>query len=352
MLALLYTTIIIHNLKEILVELEHLNKFLAVAEHLSFTRASKALYLSQPALSRQIMGLETELGVALFNRNAAGLELTAPGRLLVKEARSLLQRSNLVVKMMRAFRAEGKEKLSLGYDIAAVSQTFFGTLARFGAQQPDAELSIHEHSVTALLAQLLAGGCDIAVLGIPRGMIPSECQGIIIGQEPLSLIVGRNHPLARHTSVHLDEVRDDALVVYEQVIAPIWNTQSLDACRQAGFEPPTLVKVNSYSSMLGTIAAGKGYGLLANAIDKNIYKDLVSIPIDFPCVSVDTCAVWHRTSTSLSLRLFLTLLAAEHGLPGNSRIELPIYLAELASIPKDELGGNTGIIESARTVPR
>lgn len=72
------------------IELRHLRYFTVVAEHLHFGRAALALNMSQPPLSRQIRDLEDHLGVVLFERRAGGIELTIPGKTLLRESRRIL----------------------------------------------------------------------------------------------------------------------------------------------------------------------------------------------------------------------------------------------------------------------
>src|SRR5580658_4474233 len=74
-------------------DLRKLRYFLAVAHHLNFGRAAQELLLAQPALSRAIQALETDLGVTLFERDHHKVTLTPPGAALVHEAETLLARA-------------------------------------------------------------------------------------------------------------------------------------------------------------------------------------------------------------------------------------------------------------------
>ncbi|HZC34142.1 MAG TPA: LysR family transcriptional regulator, partial [Chthoniobacterales bacterium] len=73
-------------------ELRHLRYFLAVGEALNFTKAAARFRVAQPALSRQIQGLEDEIGVDLLRRGSRGVMLTPEGRVFLEEVRELLKR--------------------------------------------------------------------------------------------------------------------------------------------------------------------------------------------------------------------------------------------------------------------
>jgi DNA-binding transcriptional LysR family regulator len=83
------------------IELRHLRYFVAVAEHLNFGKAARALHVSQPPLSRQIRDLEQYLGVSLFYRNSKGVSLTVAGKLLLVESRRILDELALSVLLVR-----------------------------------------------------------------------------------------------------------------------------------------------------------------------------------------------------------------------------------------------------------
>src|SRR6266404_3542078 len=100
-----------HNL-----ELRHLRYFVAVAEAENVLRAAtQKLHVSQPAVSRQIRDLEDELGVQLFERTGKAVSLTDAGRVFLREARAVLERTDEAVKNVRAFAQTGETELHVGY---------------------------------------------------------------------------------------------------------------------------------------------------------------------------------------------------------------------------------------------
>ncbi len=89
-------------------EIRQLRYFIAVADTLNFSRAAESVYLSQSALSRQIMELEQEVGLPLFRRSTRKVELTAAGRALQTNAKELISRWE---KILPEVHAQSTEKL-------------------------------------------------------------------------------------------------------------------------------------------------------------------------------------------------------------------------------------------------
>ncbi|WP_263385187.1 LysR family substrate-binding domain-containing protein [Granulicella arctica] len=150
---------------------------------------------------------------------------------------------------------------------------------------------------------------DVAVFPITKKAVPLDCESLIISREPLALVVSSGHALASSSGVRLSDLAGEVLVSYKEDIAPIWHDYVMEACGKAGFTPSNAVKTDTYSSMLAMIASGKGYGLLPKILGTNLRLALTTVPLVAPLLTIDTCAVWRRASTSQSLPLFLGVLA-------------------------------------------
>lgn len=105
-------------------EIRQLRYFIAVADTLNFSRAAESVYLSQSALSRQIMDLEKEVGVPLFNRSTRQVTLTDAGRALQISAKELISRWEKMIPEVRNLVPEAirAASLTIGVDARALEQ--------------------------------------------------------------------------------------------------------------------------------------------------------------------------------------------------------------------------------------
>lgn len=126
---------------------EDLRYFLAVAEELHFTRAAERLYVSQPALSKQIRSLERQLGVELFRRDRHGVTLTGAGEALLPHSRRVLADWAEGASAVAAARSAQRSTLVVGM---STSPGRGGPLpairSRFTAAHPDAALRVRQVS--------------------------------------------------------------------------------------------------------------------------------------------------------------------------------------------------------------
>src|SRR6266852_6767455 len=120
------------------VELRHLRYFVAVAETQNVLRAAtQKLHVSQPAVSRQIRDLEDELDVHLFERTGKAVSLTDAGRVFLREARAVLERTNEAVRKVRDYSQAGETELHVGYALTPSGHILSATMRAFQKAMPN-----------------------------------------------------------------------------------------------------------------------------------------------------------------------------------------------------------------------
>src|SRR5262245_32049781 len=133
-------------------ELRQLRYFVAVAQAGNISRAAQKIFLTQPALSRQIKALEDEIGLCLLERQAHSIRLSPAGESLLQEARELLQRADGIHERVRA--ASQRVRLRLGYAPSLASGLLTIAVENFAQKHPTARVELFDLSTKEILAGL------------------------------------------------------------------------------------------------------------------------------------------------------------------------------------------------------
>ena len=152
------------------VTLRQLRYFQALVEHGSFSRAAESVHVSQPALSLQIRELEASLGGPLVERESRGIRLTRLGREAHEQTLRILDETLLLETMGKRFE-DGPLRFAVGILSTLAPYLLSGLLERLEASSPRVELNVMESSGQDLVAHLLAGRLDAAIVSLPLGLL-------------------------------------------------------------------------------------------------------------------------------------------------------------------------------------
>ena len=238
-------------------ELRHLEYFVAVAEELSFTRASRRLHVVQSGVSSAIQGLERELGAALFDRDRHRVTLTEAGRALPPEARATLAAAQAAADAVAETTAGLRGTLSIGTMISTGPVGLPVLLGRFHEQHPGVlvKLRVMPGGSAELAREVISGGLDLALLSLP-GEAPAGLAVRPLAQEPLALICAAKHPLAGEKSVPLEALAEEAFIDF-----PVgWGTRAVvdRAFAAAGIDRQVSFEVADYATAAGLVGNGLG----------------------------------------------------------------------------------------------
>jgi DNA-binding transcriptional LysR family regulator len=260
-------------------ELRHLRYFVAVAEALSFTKASARLRVAQPALSRQVHDLEDEIGVDLLSRGPRGVKLTAEGQLFLEEARETLKRADESVRKVRALARGEYGELHVGYSPTPTIEILPPALAAFQKAVPGVQILLHDMSGEEITDGLRRGTIQLAVTPSPETVHAPDVEFEPLRDYPICVALPRNHPLARMKSIPLDKFAAEPLVNLSRKDYPGAYSFLENLLRPLGVKPRVVLEADSGSSATAAIEAGRGIAMTLPVFKLVTGKRLVYRPL-------------------------------------------------------------------------
>lgn len=288
-------------------ELTPLKYFAAVAEELHFGRAARRLNVSQPPLSQQIMKLEDELGVKLFNRSSRVVELTGAGRVFQEEVRAVLRRVDLMTDRMARIGSGRSGTLSIGFNEPVLNTILPKAVNAFRQCCPEVDLRLFEMETAGQLAALRNREIDLALLR-SFGDDPAGFAGKLLYRENYLLALPPDHPLLKYETVPLEKLQDHELIMFARRSNPAMHRCILQALHAAGVEPLIRQEAGNKATILALVRAGLGMGIVPES-------SIVTAPpgVEFRALGpglppVEIMALWAENNSAPPLHNFLRLL--------------------------------------------
>lgn len=241
-------------------DLKQLEYFVRVAELGSFTRASQALNIAQPALSRQVRLLEVELRQNLLVRNGRGVTLTDAGALLLQHGRGILHQVARAQEELAGARDGLAGRVALGLPPSVARAFAVPVLRAFRQQMPQAQLSITEGLSLAMQESLGAGRLDIAVLYNARPVAGLDIEPLM--EEDLVLVQARPPGLAEDPPLPLPLA---ALIERPLIIPSRPNAIRMQVESELavlGLRPQIALEIDGVPAILELVAEGLGSAVL------------------------------------------------------------------------------------------
>jgi LysR family cyn operon transcriptional activator len=281
----------------------------AIARLGSFTKAAAALHVAQPALSVAIKGLENELGVALFVRQARRVSVTAEGAML-------LQRAERIFEEIDTARSELQDAVGLRIGEVRVGmppmyglEYFPKLIADFHAAYSGLTMAVTSGSADEIARLLDAGEIDLAMLESRR--IRRDWRHVAVGREEMVLCVAKNHTLAKRQSVSGRDLDKLPMVLFDRSFI---QREILDKiCQRAKAKPTVVLQSNSVPLIRQVVVSGLGAATLLRSL-ANAKPPLVALSFDPPQVLRFSLCWRGESYLSKANRAFIEF-AQKFGLP-------------------------------------
>ena len=259
-------------------EIRQLKYFMAVAEFKSFTKATKKLYVSQPALTKAIRSLESELEVPLLIYNNKSMELTSYGELLYAYCRPLVIQFEEIKNSIRGQSSLQSGLLRLGLPPLIGTLVVPQIIESFIAAHPGIRLEIRQGNAIEIQNMVRDNIFDAGFTIYP--IMASDFDIIDVMQGPQAIIISRENPLAEKDTAKLWDLREETFILldkkymsYEQIIA---------ACRRENFYPNISMELSSWDLVMHMVERNLGIGILPRPIVEAYPSDSIK------CIEIES----------------------------------------------------------------
>lgn len=250
-------------------ELKQLRYFLGVCDAGSIAEAARSLHIAQPALSRQIAALETELGVALFTRLPRGVALTRPGEELRLRALDILGRTGAIGEQVRVASRGMAGTLRIGVmpGYSGIPQ-LTAAIQKLHEVSPAVEVRIEAMHSAGQLDRLQRHELDLGILAW-RSPLDATFAGTQILDDRMALALPASWPQARQKKpLRLQDLAGLPFLVFPRERSPVHYDKVVQACAAAGIrQAQCRVSVADSLTMAGMVAAGLGYAIVPLAFE-------------------------------------------------------------------------------------
>lgn len=243
--------------------LEQLRQVVVLEEQLSISKAAKMLYMTQPALSMSLTGLENELGMKLFERSANGVVPTPDEQAISCFVRGIIQDMERLEQLHEQYI--GLEKSRVVAVVPALYDEVIMGVLRLSQEKPALRITVFPIADEQILDSLYTGQCDLAILScadsqwerLERQLKMKRISYEILKQSQIKLCLRADHPLAQKTSI------SQADILEERVILP---KDSVYILQNYGLEKnvvhPNWLAVEDHEVVKKLVVDGYGVGLI------------------------------------------------------------------------------------------
>ena len=249
-----------------------LKAFVMVAEYQSFSLAAEKLFITQPAISKRISGLEQSLHCQLFDRIGRKVVLTESGSALLPRANGILREIEETRRAMTNLSGEVSGALSMGTSHHVGLHRLPIVLRQFTTKYPNVEMDLKFIDSEQAYDLIMQGKLELGVVTLPL-TDPSPLTALHIWEDPLAIVVGQDHPLTKMKQLTLHDLSAHTAILPSEttftrrLVEALFEEQNLNA--------DVSISTNYLETIKMMVSIGLGWSVLPSAMVDNDIKKLV-----------------------------------------------------------------------------
>lgn len=278
--------------------------FLTLADTLNFTKAAGRLYLSQPALSRQIAALEQELNALLFIRDQKSVRLTPAGALLARELGGIQSALEDLVARVQTVSWGYTGTLTIGVlEGQWMGEEFTSLYRRFMDTYPNIDFRMGQGSFGALRRQLDSGEIDIAITLEFDVSGLDELLSRPLSRDQAVFAISKERPLAQKETITFEDLMGETLLVISPEDCRMGGELLFGHLREMNLNARSIRYAPNLSTVMLWVEAGLGVGIINHQsnLARNPNIRLIS---EIPLKDASPCVAWRKDNLNPAIALF------------------------------------------------
>lgn len=288
------------------IELRHLKYFMAVAKELHFRKAAERLYITQPALSRQILQLEQFLGAELLTRDKRNVSLTKSGQYLYDESQFLFNHLDFVKQNIRSIQNGEEGELRIGFVGSAMQYVIPSLLRNINEESTGIHSVLTELTNQDQVDRVRKDELDlgfIRTMRLPEGLIKLD-----VFEESFCLVLPRDHAISMDSFKSVKDFQEENFILFSSQYSHGYYDKILSIFEDQGFTPKVAHESVHASTIFRLVENGLGIGIVPSSLkhgfDLNIkFIDLINIP-----QRTTLSAIWKNDNRNPILEKVIPLL--------------------------------------------
>lgn len=287
--------------------LNQMRYIVTLAKCLNYSEAAKKLYITQPALSRQIAAVEEELDIRLFNRSNKSTSLTDAGKLLASGLEEIIDKYDGLIDDVQKAALTGSQLLRIG-NVEMRSMLNIVTQAVKKLAEHGVKVDLLSRNTVELHDMLINGDLDVIITyGNPLANSP-EYKCMILCTVENCLVVPKSHPMADKENPSIGDFKDSEFLVLDKQNRAYEQYLRI-SCKMAGFEPK-LRYLSKYSDLVNITASEMGIACLPEDHYLATLPNLKFLHVP-EVIGTDVQVIWKNNTSNNALDLFLAVLRGE-----------------------------------------
>jgi DNA-binding transcriptional LysR family regulator len=248
--------------------------------------------------------LESELGVALFERAKNKVKLTEAGQMVFVEAKRLLSQSEELVQQVRRFKQSQQRRLHIGYIANVHGRLVIEAATRFRKAHPDVTVKVFDFTTAEQVAAIVAGRIDLGFVGFREAPEQKALHLEQIGMTFAVMALPLDHPKTGKAQP-LAAFRDEPFITINENAFPGTRQYLLKFCSDAGFRPRIVHEALQPIDVLNLVAIGEGVAIVPEQMRRTPVPGVVFCELRGPVPRIASYVAWKEGPASEVLLAFV-----------------------------------------------